>query len=191
MSIATTRGDEGQTSLVGGRRVSKASLRIDAIGAIDELGTHLAFARAICPHPDTRGFIKEVQRQLFAIAEILATEPEATDPPPSLDRGLVDALTERVHRLESIDGLMLDWALPGENVPAAACEMARTTCRRAERSLVRLQETGELVEPTTLAYLNRLADVLWLISRFLEHESRADARLRPREDGGPRWSRAW
>ena len=191
MSIATMRGDGGQTSLIGGRRVSKGSGRIEAIGAIDELGAQLAFARAICPHPETGAFMRDVQRQLFAIAETLATEPASTDAPPSLDRTLVDALTERVRRMESIEGLLLDWALPGEDAPAAACEMARTTCRRAERSIVRLQEAGEPIDPSALAYLNRLADVLWLIGRFLEHESKVDARLRPKEDGGLRWSRAW
>ena len=99
MSIATMRGDGGQTSLIGGRRVSKGSGRIEAIGTIDELGAQLAFARAICPHPETGAFMRDVQRQLFAIAETLATEPASTDAPPSLDRTLVDALTARGHRL--------------------------------------------------------------------------------------------
>jgi cob(I)alamin adenosyltransferase len=184
-------GDRGETSLIGGRRVSKGSLRIEAIGDVDELGTQLAFARAMCPHPDTQALIKDVQRQLFAVAEALAAEPVSTDAPAPLDGGLVDTLTGHVHRLEAIDGMLLDWALPGEDVPAAACEMARATCRRAERSVVRLKDAGESVDPTALAYLNRLADLLWLIGRFLEHESKTDARLRAEQDGGRRWSRAW
>jgi cob(I)alamin adenosyltransferase len=191
MSIATMRGDGGHTSLIGGQRVSKGSGRIDAIGAIDELGTQLAFARAICPHVETRAVLKDVQQQLFAVAESLATAFGQPEAPPPLDRARVDALTERVHHLEAIDGLLLDWALPGEDVAAAACEIARATCRRAERCVARLQDAGESIDLTALAYLNRLADVLWLIGRFLEHESHTDARLRAQPDGGPRWSRAW
>jgi cob(I)alamin adenosyltransferase len=191
VSIATMRGDGGETSLVGGQRVSKGSPRMEAVGTIDELGAQLAFARAICPHPETRGLIKHVQRQLFALAESVATAPDAGNPPSSLDRGLADGLTDQVHRLESIDGLLLDWALPGDDVPAAACEMARATCRRAERAAVRLRNAGEPIDPTVLAYLNRLGDVLWLIGRFLEHESNVDARLRRDGNAGSRWSRAW
>jgi cob(I)alamin adenosyltransferase len=190
MSIATMRGDHGETGLIGGRRVSKACARIDAIGEVDELGTQLAFARAICPQADLRALILDVQRQLFAIGETLATDP-ASGSAPAFDRGLVDALSNHVHRLEAVDGILLDWAIPGEDVAAAAFEMARAACRRAERSLVRLKDSSEPVDPTALAYLNRLADLLWLIGRLLERDSGAETRLRRTENGKPSWSRAW
>ena len=185
------RGDRGETSLIGGRRVSKASLRIEALGGVDELGSQLAFARAMCPHPGSKALIKDVQRHLFGIAEALAAESATPEAPGPLDRAWVDTLTDQVHRLESIDGILLDWALPGDDASAAACEMARATCRRAERAVVRLMDAGDAVDPIALAYLNRLADLLWLTGRVLELESKTDARLRPSDDGGPRWSRAW
>ena len=186
MSIATTHGDRGDTSLVGGRRISKGSLRIDAIGDVDALGAHLALARAINPNAELRDVIKEVQRQLFAIGEMLATDGE---PLPALDAAWVDGLTSNVHRLEAIEGMAADWVLPGDHVAAAVCELARASCRRAERSVVRLKDAGERVDVTVLAYLNRLADLLWLMSRALEREAGIDARLRQAD--GPRWSKAW
>lgn len=186
MSIATTHGDRGDTSLVGGRRISKGSLRIEAIGDVDELGAHLALARAMNPNAELRDVIKDVQRQLFAIGEMLATDGE---PPRTLDEGSVDRLTAVVHRLEAIDGIVADWVIAGDHVAAAACDLARASCRRAERSAVRLKDAGDRVDAVVLAYLNRLADVLWLMSRTLEHEAGIDARLRDAD--GPRWSKAW
>ena len=190
MSIATTKGDAGETGLIGGRRVSKGGARVDALGAIDELMTHLAFARSICPRDDTRGLIRGFQRQLFAIGESLASDPDGPVP-ACLDAAIVEALTVDVHRLEAIDGLLIDWALSGDNAPAAALDVARAVCRRAERSVVRLQDGGERVDPVALAYLNRLADLLWLLGRQLECDANVDARLRDDCSAAPRWSRAW
>jgi cob(I)alamin adenosyltransferase len=103
----------------------------------------------------------------------------------------VEALTAHVHRLERVDGILLDWAIPGEQTAAAALDVARTTCRRAERTVVRLSEAGEVCDKNMVAYLNRLADLLWLLSRFLERDVAADARLRADKHDPARWSRAW
>jgi cob(I)alamin adenosyltransferase len=191
MSIATQRGDGGETSLIGGEQVSKGGLRIEAIGVVDELGAQLAFLRAICPNTDIKDIITDAQRRLFAIGESLATGREGNHQRPLLNPVIVDALTNHVHRLESIDGLLIDWALPGDVVTAAACEVARTVCRRAERALVRLRDAEEPVDPLALAYLNRLADVLWLSGRLLEREANVDTRLRQTSGGNSPWSRAW
>jgi cob(I)alamin adenosyltransferase len=103
----------------------------------------------------------------------------------------VEELTKQVHRIESMDGVLQDWALPGEHAAAAAFEVARTTCRRAERVVVRLMDAGQEVDASVIPYLNRLADLLWLLGRLLERSAGISAALRDPKMGGPRWSRAW
>ena len=100
-------------------------------------------------------------------------------------------LLDLVHQIEATPGLVSDWSLPGAHPEAAAYEMARTTCRRAERNVVRFIETGAQVDPNVLAYLNRLSDLTWLFGRLLEVEAGVNSRLRDAEHPGGRWSRAW
>ena len=100
-------------------------------------------------------------------------------------------LTDLVHRIESTEGILSDWSLPGAHKESAAYEVARTVCRRAERNAVRLREAGVDVPPEALAYLNRLSDLIWLFGRRIEHAAGVDARLRGDEKDGPRWSKAW
>jgi len=192
MSIATTRGDGGQTGLAGGIRVSKSSLRVDTYGNVDELISTLGFARAICEDPEIVEFTRSVQRELFKIGSALATPPESPKPQVLIDAGMVDRLTVEVHRLEAIEGMLSDWSIAGAHPAAAALDVARTVCRRAERGVVRLNEAGEPVLPSILAYLNRLSDLLWLFGRKLELDAGVSGSLRA-ETGkaGNRWSRAW
>jgi len=186
------RGDGGETSLAGGVRVSKASARVDTYGTIDELNSSLGFARSICEDAEMASFTKGVQQDLFKIGSSLATPPESPKPQIEIDGALVDRLTAEVHRIEAIDGLLADWSIPGEHRTAAAFDVARTICRRAERALVRLQEAGAVVQPSLLAYVNRLSDVLWLFGRKLEHDAGVNASLRDATGKtGNRFSRAW
>jgi cob(I)alamin adenosyltransferase len=104
---------------------------------------------------------------------------------------MVDALTAEVHRIEAIEGILADWSIPGEHAEAAAYDVARTVCRRAERLMVRLHEHGTAVPPNVLRYLNRLSDLLWLLARLLELRAGVKANLRDPADTRPRWSRAW
>jgi cob(I)alamin adenosyltransferase len=186
------RGDAGETSLAGGVRVSKASARVEAYGTIDELNSAMGFARSICEDEAMAAFTKSVQQDLFKIGSSLATPAESPKPQIVIDQALVDRLTAEVHRIEAIDGLLADWALPGEHRAAAAFDVARTICRRAERGLVRLQEAGAVVQPTILAYVNRLSDLLWLFGRQLEHDAGVSGSLREvTGKTGNRFSRAW
>ena len=192
MSISTKRGDDGNTNLIGGRRVSKGDLRVEAYGAIDELISAMGFARSICENEDVRERTKQIQRELFVVSSSLATPPQAKEKDaPSISGDEVDALTQEVHRSESLPGILDDWALPGEHPGAAAFDIARTICRRAEREVVRLTATGEEVGPHVISYLNRLSDLLWLFGRRLEKDAGVDGRLRDEEHPGPKWSRAW
>ena len=96
-----------------------------------------------------------------------------------------------MHKIEATPGILSDWSLPGAHTEAAAFEMARTVCRRAERQVVRLVESGDSRDPQVLAYLNRLSDVLWLFGRLLEVQAGVDSKLRDDEHAGARWSKAW
>jgi cob(I)alamin adenosyltransferase len=191
-SIATTRGDNGLTSLAGGIRVSKGSLRVDAYGTVDELTSTLGFARSICDDRQLVEVVSDIQRELFKVGSALATPPESPKPPVPIETEMVERLTAQVHRLEAIEGILSDWSVPGAHSVAAAFDVARTVCRRAERCVVRLREAGETVQPAIVPYLNRLSDLLWLIGRKLEHDAGVSGSLRA-ETGkaGNRWSRAW
>jgi cob(I)alamin adenosyltransferase len=191
MSIATTRGDGGQTGLAGGIRVSKADLRVETYGTVDELNTVLGFARSICTNKEICGWTEEIQRTLFRLGSALATPAESKKAPPAMTSQDVEALTKLVHQIESTEGILSDWSLPGAHTESAAYEVARTVCRRAERNVVRLASGGVEVKPEILAYLNRLSDVIWLFGRLIEVNAGVDARLRSGETAGPKWSRAW
>ncbi len=192
MSIATMKGDGGQTSLAGGVRVSKSSIRVDAYGTIDELNSSIGFARSVCDDAEIAAFAKRVQQELFSIGSALATPPSSPKPQPVLDPALIDRLTAEVFRIEGIEGILADWSIPGEHTAAAAFDVARTVCRRAEREIVRLIESGEPVPATVLPYVNRLSDLLWLFGRKLEHDNGVNASLRAQTGKtGNRFSRAW
>jgi cob(I)alamin adenosyltransferase len=190
MSIATKLGDAGETGLIGGARISKADARVESYGTVDELNAALGLARSLCPDESLRATTERIQRTLFAVGASLATPPENRRGKAALTQADVDELTDEVHRIESIDGILADWSLPGAQVPSAAFEVARTVCRRAERCAVRLAESGENVQPEVLSYLNRLSDLIWLFGRLLEKNAGDDARLRDGNEPG-RWTRAW
>ncbi len=191
MSIATQTGDDGSTALTGGTRTSKADLRVEAYGTVDELNATMGVARSLCSDAGIRNATEEIQRTLFRVGAALSRP--AGDPRISgdLSEKDVEGLTTQVHSIESIEGILSDWSLPGAHRESAAYEVARTVCRRAERCAVRLHESGETVPPAALSYLNRLSDLLWLFGRLIEHRAGIDARLRDETKDGPNWSRAW
>jgi cob(I)alamin adenosyltransferase len=191
MSIATKGGDTGQTALIGGRRVSKAHLRVEAYGTIDELGAQMGFARSICDDKEVHDLTKEIQRELFVISGSIANPEALKKEPPDVTAEMVERLTTEVHRIEAMEGILSDWSLPGGHAAAAAYDVARTICRRAERSIVRLAEAGEETSAETLRYINRLSDLLWLMGRLLEMRAGVDSSLRDEKHRGPSWSRAW
>jgi cob(I)alamin adenosyltransferase len=191
MSIATKRGDTGQTSLPGGVRVPKNNLRVECYGTVDELISTLGFARSITQDPEIKEFAKSIQRELFRVGSAIGTHPDSKKPAPEITEAMVDALTARVHAMEAEPGVLNDWSIPGELPDSAAFDVARTVCRRAERLAVGLRDAGGLSNPHILSYLNRLSDVLWLMGRVLECRASVDASLRPKDQPGARWSRAW
>ena len=191
MSIATKRGDGGETGLAGGVRVSKGHLRVEAYGTVDELNTFMGLARVMNDDPDVKDLVKTLQRELFKVGSALATAPNGRKPEPPITSEMVEALTAHVHRIEATDGILADWSIPGEHAASAAFDVARTVCRRAERQVVRLIASGEPVNLHVLAYLNRLSDLLWLLGRLVEKQAGVDATLRDSQTPGAKWSRAW
>jgi cob(I)alamin adenosyltransferase len=152
----------------------------------------MGFARSICEDANLRDRTRAIQLELFQVGSALATPPENRKGKPPLNAAMIDALTDQVHELEAIEGMLSDWSIPGEHAAAAAYDVARTVCRRAERCVVRLIDSGEVVDDNVLPYLNRLSDLLWLFGRKLELDAGVSGSLRDaNRKSGPRWSRAW
>lgn len=174
MSIATRTGDLGSTGLMYGRRVSKTNPRVETYGTVDELSSQLGMARATTPSPWLREEIEKIQKQLVPLMGELAVGAEDLERYRKDERYpklLPDALTpldELVAKFEA-DHIRFDgWATPGDSLAAATLEVARTTCRRAERLVVGTQETTRIEHALAIKFLNRLSDVLWLMARYTE-----------------------
>lgn len=171
MSISTKKGDDGHTSLLFGRRVSKSHPRVAAYGSVDELNAALGLCRAHSRDVPTRERLLSIQKTLIPLMTELATDDadaerlakSRRDTPVSFEE--VDQLTDWVHEMEARSGGFKGWSLPGDQPADAFFDLARTTTRRAERKLIALRETGADVRPELVAYLNRLADLLWLWGR--------------------------
>ncbi|MCV6639011.1 cob(I)yrinic acid a,c-diamide adenosyltransferase [Candidatus Albibeggiatoa sp. nov. NOAA] len=176
-SITTKRGDEGVTSLIG-LRVPKSDARIEACGAIDELGAHLGYARALCKSEEFNQLTKDIQVELYTLGNIIATVPEK-ETKRKMTPEMIDRLNETAQRLEQREDLFSGWAVSGDELTAAAYDVARTTCRRAERQAVYLKDQGLLTEPLVLVYLNRLSDLLWLVARWIELDAQVNSKLAP------------
>ncbi|MEE2788509.1 MAG: cob(I)yrinic acid a,c-diamide adenosyltransferase [Myxococcota bacterium] len=179
--VYTKTGDAGSTRLVGGQAVSKADLRLEAYGTVDELNACLGLATSTCAElglADLLVAMRKTQNALFNLGSILATLPEDVGPrmprvgPRDIEwlEGQIDASTERLPTLKS-------FVLPGGSRLNAELHMARTICRRAERICVRLDQSGAGVDPDALKYLNRLSDALFVWSRLADVETGAEERL--------------
>ncbi|MDQ6623696.1 MAG: cob(I)yrinic acid a,c-diamide adenosyltransferase [Verrucomicrobiota bacterium] len=181
MSIATKTGDAGETSLMYGRRVPKTHPRVDTYGCIDELNAALGVARVVAG----AGFIADevllIQKELILLMGELATAPEdlaryTKDGYKTATPAMVDRLSALIDDLEK-DKLLhyKGWAIPGSTMISAALDVARTTCRRAERRVAMLAEEDTSLNPEILRYLNRLSDLCWLLARYAEHAKARDA----------------
>jgi cob(I)alamin adenosyltransferase len=180
MGIATKTGDQGLTGLMYNRRVAKTHPRVEAYGTVDELNAALGMARATATLPFAAESLAMVQHCLVVLMGELATAVE--DLPRYVQDGftlvtpeLTGRLDALVDRIESEGVSYKGWATPGASLHSAALDLARTVCRRAERNVCHLQESGQLKNPEIIIYLNRLSDLLWLFARLAE--SRLDSKL--------------
>ena len=191
MSIATKTGDAGTTGLMYNRRVSKGHPRVEAYGCVDELNAALGAARATAERCFVRDFLEAVQRDLVVLMGELATAVEdlaryAKDGFSLVTPELTEKLDRLVKEIEGQNITFRGWATPGATVNSAALDVARTTCRRAERRVCALQETQQLQNTEIIVYLNRLSDCLWLLARWVETRANASTSLEPgtAESGG-------
>ncbi len=174
MSIATKTGDAGETSLMYGRRVPKSDARVDAYGCVDELNAALGLARATTNDPFIAEQIHSAQKELIIVMGELATSPKdleryTKDGFQLTSAAMVDRVTAAIDELEKDKQLYAkDWATPGGTIASAALDLARTTCRRAERRVAMLLENSKNFNREILRYLNRLSDLCWLLARYAE-----------------------
>jgi cob(I)alamin adenosyltransferase len=172
MKVYTRKGDAGQTSIWGGRRISKDEIRMEAIGAVDECNAAVGLAAA-CQLPElAAGVLIGVQESLYAVnCELMA--PERTGPAARLPRLANDDITHLETVIDDIDQRLPElksFIHPGGTIPAAALHVARAACRRAERRVTTLRRI-ETVSDEVAAYLNRLADLLFVLARYVNHQA--------------------
>jgi cob(I)alamin adenosyltransferase len=181
MSIATKTGDAGQTSLMYGRRVAKSDPRVDAYGCVDELNAALGLVRVTATEPFIADDVLAIQKELITVMGELATATEdlpryTKDGHELTTAAMVDRLSAAVADLEQNKLVNFKgWAIPGSTMLSAALDIARTTCRRAERRVADLGASGAQVNPEILRYLNRLSDLCWLLGRFVEKQQQPNA----------------
>ncbi len=171
MKIYTKTGDRGTTALFGGKRLSKADLRIDTYGTVDELNSYIGLLRDQTVNQQNRNnFLINIQDRLFTIGSMLATEPGNDKVRiPMLHQSDVEALEHSIDAMQSELPPMREFLLPGGHVSVSFGHLARTVCRRAERLVVALGRTEE-VDPLIMSYLNRLSDYLFVLCRKMAHE---------------------
>ena len=170
--VYTCTGDAGTTSLVGGQRVKKNDIRIEAYGTVDELSAHLGVLSAYEFQLNQNETIEFVQNKLFNIGAYLATEAPEGETPQAW--GLAEADIQRLeYAIDVVDNelpRLKSFVLPGGALPSSMAQVARTVCRRCERRIIDLGEVA-YVDPNVLKFINRLSDYLFVLSRFINVSS--------------------
>ena len=166
--VYTRTGDQGETSLVGGVRIKKSNIRLEAYGTVDELSAHLGMLVAMMKNGEEREFVIRVQNNLFNVCTHLATDQSQTPLYPSahLADGEIAALEQRIDNLMKHLPERQGFVLPG-GVPAACqAHICRTVCRRAERRIAALAEEAQIA-PEMQQFVNRLSDYLFVLAKII------------------------
>jgi cob(I)alamin adenosyltransferase len=167
MKIYTKKGDSGKTALIGGTRVPKSHIRVEAYGSVDELNSYIGLIRDCDIKSDIKHILSEVQDRLFTIGSSLASDPEKSKMKiPDLHEKDTELLEIEMDKMNEILPPMRNFILPGGHQTVSYCHIARCVCRRAERWAVRLNE-NDFVAPLVIQYLNRLSDYLFVLCRKL------------------------
>jgi cob(I)alamin adenosyltransferase len=170
MKIYTKTGDKGTTSLVGGTRVSKTALRIEAYGTVDELNSYIGLVRDQAVNEKRKDILKEIQDRLFTIGSILASESEQTKKRiPDLQESDIELLEKEMDNMDTFLEPMRYFILPGGHQSISFAHLARTVCRRTERIVIRLSEESDVNE-LIIRYLNRLSDYIFVLCRIMAKE---------------------
>lgn len=181
--IYTKTGDKGTTSLIGGTKVPKSHLRIEAYGTVDELSSWIGLCKDLLTDETGKKLLQEVQDRLFTINASLATDPEK-EPKlriPDLKEEDIVLLENEMDRMNDTIPPMKHFVLPGGHPVLSQLHITRCVCRRAERCCVRLEMEGEAVEPIIIKYINRLSDYIFVLARYTSFQMNiAEIPWRPR-----------
>ncbi len=166
--IYTKTGDKGETSLIGGRRVPKFDLRIEAYGTLDELNAHLGVVFDSIADSNSKKNIQKIIETIFKIESLIAIDPKSkcNIKIEELNASEIQFLEIEIDKMNEVLPKINNFILPGGNISASFCHVARCVCRRAERNILELNSI-ESVDETILKYLNRLSDYLFVLSRFI------------------------
>lgn len=174
VKIYTKTGDTGTTSLIGGKRLPKNHIRLEAYGTIDELNSYLGLVRSQPIENEIKEQIIKIQNALFTIGSNLASEnPENLKNFPKISQSDIDFLEKKIDAFEKTLPKMTNFVLPGGSTIVGMCHVARSVCRRAERKIVELSQ-NEQIEKQLLIYINRLSDYLFVLSRKLSFNSNVE-----------------
>ena len=173
MKIYTKTGDKGTTSLVGGTRVPKTHIRLEAYGTVDELNSNLGLLITYLLDGKDKDFLQQVQDRLFAVGSHLATDREKMELKEAsiISSEQVEMVEREIDRLDTLLPPLSAFILPGGSRGAAVCHVCRTVCRRAERRILALAEQVEIASEL-LAYVNRLSDYLFVLSRKMNQDDK-------------------
>lgn len=174
--IYTKTGDLGETSLIGGKRIPKSDLRIDAYGTVDELNSFIGLVSDQIKDSENHVILREIQDRLFTIGSALACDPEKETKLriPDLKESDVQFLETQIDKMNEILPVMKSFILPTGHVTVSITHVARCVCRRAERCCVNLQQQALFIDPLIIKYLNRLSDYLFVLARFNGHQVHAE-----------------
>jgi cob(I)alamin adenosyltransferase len=165
MKIYTKRGDSGETSLIGGDRVPKHHIRIEAYGTIDELNSYIGILRSFTDDKINSKVLPEVQDRLFTVGSLLASAPGSKMIVPDLHDQDTELLEESIDLMNAELPELRSFVLPAGSIEVSHCHVARCICRRAERLIVHLDEVQQ-IEPIIIQYINRLSDYLFVLGRY-------------------------
>lgn len=173
MKIYTKTGDRGQTSLVGGQRVSKCCDRLESYGTVDELNSQIGLLVTYCSDPRDAAFLTDVQGKLFVVGGYLATDNSQREIRTGniVTPEMVQTIEAEIDHIDSIIPPVKLFILPGGCRGAAVAHVCRCVCRRAERCILRLVESGAEVDENVSAYINRLSDYLFVLARKLNFDA--------------------
>jgi len=172
--IYTKTGDKGHTSLIGGTRIPKFDLRIEAYGTVDELNSNIGLIRDQEIDLHSKTILIEVQDRLFTIGSLLAADPEKNKMTlPQISESDIELLEKEIDTMNDYLPEMKSFVLPGGHTTVSFCHVARCVCRRAERCVLRLNEE-HAVNELIYKYLNRLSDYLFVLSRYFTKELNAE-----------------
>lgn len=171
IKVYTKTGDKGTTSLVGGTRVQKDNIRLNAYGTVDELNSFVGVLNDQLEDDQIREWLLVIQDRLFIIGSTLATESnrKIRIPLPTLEESEITGLEEKIDFMQESLPPLRNFILPGGHLAGSAAHVCRSVCRRAERACIHLRNNDEEVSDMVIKYINRLSDFFFVLSRFIVH----------------------